>query len=544
MPESIIVIGLHAAPGTSTTGIPLSEKLEILKKCFGSCAREAIDIHIMATGNESGVEEIRKVIPGIPLYGAWGEFDRQRGESVIGARALSVAKEQGAAWIIKIAGDCFFPRQGWAARLIEIGKKAGADLVATAHHRPDWITTQVYAVRREFMEKTWPGQDADYARIGIEAQWGERIVKAGLLPKWHMPPSEIMTVDGTSNAVPKEAAITYAHAHCLASSATWKLAPTDDVQPNPDLRISIVLPAHNEDMKDHKGRFLLPGTIESILETSKGFPEPEIIVVDDGSDRPLPFPSPAPKSLRVIRHSESLGVDPARNTGIAAATGDVIGVLDAHMRIETQRQVPCMAGVQKLATLAIQKQAFVVARCAHLDLPTHPGTPALCGGYFIPLKDPKQPLAIGWNNFTPPEGTRRTTAMLGASYFAPRSVWERTHGFVQDCYNWGYSEEGLSLKAAFLDIAIWYYGDATISHWFLPGRSHPDYLLNRAKVLRVTFEDKTFTDFWLPRCQTGWVPAWKDSLNRHAIKCEAARFRCRKVKTDAQVLKEVFQVNA
>jgi len=210
-----------------------------------------------------------------------------------------------------------------------------------------------------------------------------------------------------------------------------------------------------------------------------------------------------------------------------------------------------MHGVQKAATLAMQRNAIVVCRCAHLELPTHPGIPALCGGVFIPLRSPDQQLAVGWNHFTPPEGIRKINSLLGASYFAPRAIWERLQYFVNDCRCWGYSEEGLALKAAFLDIPIYFYGDVTISHWFRKNGPHPftvdgfHKFVNRARVLKVAFDPQTFNDVWLPRLKKyRWNADWDAAMGEHALRCEAARFHARKVKTDKEVLKEIFEFTA
>ena len=92
--NAILFIGLHAAPGTSTTGISLAEKLQILKKRYDACKTEGLEICIIGTGNRAGIEEVRKAFPGIPLWLVEGEFDRQRGECAIGLRALEHAEQR------------------------------------------------------------------------------------------------------------------------------------------------------------------------------------------------------------------------------------------------------------------------------------------------------------------------------------------------------------------------------------------------------------------------------------------------------------------
>ena len=86
-----------------------------------------------------------------------------------------------------------------------------------------------------------------------------------------------------------------------------------------DNRISVIIPSYNY------GRFVAEA-IESAL--SQTYPV-DVIVVDDGStddtpSRLLPYQS----KVRVIRQ-ENRGLSAARNTGIRAATGDWIALLDA-----------------------------------------------------------------------------------------------------------------------------------------------------------------------------------------------------------------------
>ena len=75
-------------------------------------------------------------------------------------------------------------------------------------------------------------------------------------------------------------------------------------------------------------------------------------MVDDGSDKPLP-PTPYKGIFHTIRLPKAGGVDPARNIGLWAAQGDVIGVLDGHMRVETQKGEACRFEFQKLAAVAL-----------------------------------------------------------------------------------------------------------------------------------------------------------------------------------------------
>jgi len=86
--------------------------------------------------------------------------------------------------------------------------------------------------------------------------------------------------------------------------------------------VTTVIPAYNAE------RFIARA-IESALQ--QNIANSEIVVVDDGSsDRTGDVvTSYATRGVRLIRHQERSGVAAARNTGIAAATGEFIAFLDA-----------------------------------------------------------------------------------------------------------------------------------------------------------------------------------------------------------------------
>lgn len=62
-----------------------------------------------------------------------------------------------------------------------------------------------------------------------------------------------------------------------------------------------------------------PGFLERALKSAEGLFD-EVIIVDDGSDTPL--------ECATIRHEINLGLYKARNTGISAAKGNIICLLD------------------------------------------------------------------------------------------------------------------------------------------------------------------------------------------------------------------------
>lgn len=89
--------------------------------------------------------------------------------------------------------------------------------------------------------------------------------------------------------------------------------------------ISICIPAYNAER-------YLPAALESVR--AQRFKEWELIVTEDGSrdsteDIVREFARTVPQPVRYDRHAQNLGLPATRNTGIAAARGEWIALLDA-----------------------------------------------------------------------------------------------------------------------------------------------------------------------------------------------------------------------
>jgi glycosyltransferase involved in cell wall biosynthesis len=85
--------------------------------------------------------------------------------------------------------------------------------------------------------------------------------------------------------------------------------------------VSVVIPAYNS-------AHLLPDAVRSVLGQTR--PPDEVIVVDDGSTDDTPSVlAEFGNRLRIVAHAENRGLPAARNTGIRAATGSLIALLDA-----------------------------------------------------------------------------------------------------------------------------------------------------------------------------------------------------------------------
>ena len=64
------------------------------------------------------------------------------------------------------------------------------------------------------------------------------------------------------------------------------------------------------------------------------YPDCEIILVDDGSTDTTPQVASAHPRVRCLRHDRNRGLSVARNTGIAAATGEIVAFTDADCRVD------------------------------------------------------------------------------------------------------------------------------------------------------------------------------------------------------------------
>jgi glycosyltransferase involved in cell wall biosynthesis len=88
---------------------------------------------------------------------------------------------------------------------------------------------------------------------------------------------------------------------------------------NESLRVSVVMPAYNE--QDVIGSIIERIQAQQIAD--------EILVVDDGSDDATPDVAARYPHVRVIRHPYNIGNGAAVKSGIRAAQGDVIVLMDS-----------------------------------------------------------------------------------------------------------------------------------------------------------------------------------------------------------------------
>lgn len=90
-------------------------------------------------------------------------------------------------------------------------------------------------------------------------------------------------------------------------------------------RVSVVVASYNGDR-------ILNACLDSLEKLN--YPDYEIILVDDGSTDTTPQIAARHPNVRCFRHEKNLGLSVARNTGIAAATGEIIAFTDSDCRAD------------------------------------------------------------------------------------------------------------------------------------------------------------------------------------------------------------------
>ena len=145
------------------------------------------------------------------------------------------------------------------------------------------------------------------------------------------------------------------------------------------------------------------------------------------------------------------------------------------------------------------------------------------------------------------DGIKQITALLGACYFYTRDDWNKLGGYMESLITWGYSEECLGVKAAFMGIPILACGAVRINHWFQPKGPHPyplnDWMKysNRARVCRALFSERAYNEVWLPRLKLyQWGDDWEEAMKERHLLLEAAHFQAQKIHSDSHVFKTIF----
>jgi GT2 family glycosyltransferase len=103
----------------------------------------------------------------------------------------------------------------------------------------------------------------------------------------------------------------------------FRVAP--DFSGTPQPKVSVVVASYNAERT-------LNACLESLARLN--YPDFEIILVDDGSTDSTAQISAKYPGVRYLAHAKNLGLSAARNTGIAAAAGEIVAFTDADCRVD------------------------------------------------------------------------------------------------------------------------------------------------------------------------------------------------------------------
>ena len=292
------------------------------------------------------------------------------------------------------------------------------------------------------------------------------------------------------------------------------------------LPLSIIITAHNEGDEVRR-------TLESIAANTTG--HFEVVLVDDASTDGC-CDGLEMEGLRVIKHTERVGIAYSRNEAATTARGDALAFLDAHQRLSSGCLNSC-------AESALKHQAIVWPDVRGLEDRNWTGHGAffrLCKqrGYFV----------ADWNRRTPRDPVSRITTLIVPGYVMTREVYEKVF-WIRSLRGWGASEPAVTLKAFFQDVDILHLCGHMARHFFRKGREIPysapweSVWRNHALVARICFDDKTWYEHWLPNVFYKQLSsAVRYELESPAVVAEHEAFLAQKVRPDREFWRGLLRV--
>lgn len=271
---------------------------------------------------------------------------------------------------------------------------------------------------------------------------------------------------------------------------------------------------------------ILNATLNGLIRTSAHVRR-EFIVVDDGSRSPVY----APAADVVLRSTKPRGVSPSRRVGAAAARGDVLIWLDAHMSFADDWLDTMLAHAESGALLC---SAFW-----DYDLATH----HCCGADYVWCgeRDYWKQRYPGFglqHRVTPPEHDVVDVPMIiGACYLLAQPVYRRLGGFSPLFRTWGVDEQDLCLRAHLMGIPVRCVTNARVGHLSRSSFPYPvcfEHLeYNQLVMIRSVFEEATVARFeqhfaLLPPV----VAQWLEEID---IRNWRAEVQAQRVRTDQEL---------
>ncbi len=221
-------------------------------------------------------------------------------------------------------------------------------------------------------------------------------------------------------------------------------------------------------------------TVRSIRETAGDVPE--IIVVDDGSPRPIA----AIPGARIIRNEHRCGVGPSRHIGVLAANGWQILITDAHMRF-TQGWYDALT-----SRLQTMPRCLVCCTCVGLDASNmdpaksksvyHGGTINVLGPDRNVKHGRNQVFEAVWDRGLAPADDAEICCCLGACYAMHRD-WFLKIAPLHNLRSWGSDEEMLSVKTWLAGGSVRLHKGVRIGHRFRADNERIPFSMPREDIL-------------------------------------------------------------
>jgi len=188
------------------------------------------------------------------------------------------------------------------------------------------------------------------------------------------------------------------------------------------MKVSVVIATHNEGPD-------LEATVA--LANASRYRPYEIIVWDDCSDPPVDHRRIPCVTLH--RTETQWGPGKSKQLAAGAAKGDLIVVLDSHMRMPYDWLDIAIDAAQK------HPRAIFCCACKGFDR----------GGFMAAGAEFKDNVNydVSWCVRGKLDEIDTVPCLLGACYFYPRDVWKALDGMNSWLYGWGYEEQDISMRA-------------------------------------------------------------------------------------------------
>lgn len=243
--------------------------------------------------------------------------------------------------------------------------------------------------------------------------------------------------------------------------------------------MTVVIPCYNPD-PDH-----LAEAVRSVLAST--FPPVEVILIDDGTTGPVSLAAiqswATKPGLRVITHPENRGLSAARNTGMAAATTELVLQLDADDRID-----PTFLEKAAWALTCHPEWAFVNAWVRAFGAREYVWTRGFDAGRDFLADNQTNPVAV----------IRRAVDRAVGGHD------ETIRGGMEDWDYWlkmaNHGHWGGTIREVLIDYRI----HPEPTYW--PNRDHPDMRLRFRRDLRKRYPRLWRDRFPVPRHEPQFVP--------------------------------------